>query len=128
MAKADRPKTVLTGHLKWTVEYLKQDDWDSMRDKWPEDYGDGHRGETQWNRCNIAILDESTEDMIRDALFHEVTHAAWGACGLSYVNEKNQLPRSPFDREEFVVTMQTPAILSALQLNPKLTRYLMGND
>lgn len=127
MSKATRPSVLAIGHVTWTVEYLKADAWAKYNADSPDDdYGDNNRGECQWAKCNIAILDESTEDMIRDALYHEIMHAVWGVCGLSYINEKNQLPKDPYAREEFLITLAAPAMLQFMGDNPNVVAYLMG--
>lgn len=125
--KVKRPTTLLIGNVEWRVLYLNGAEWTAAHyADGGDNFDENARGETQWSTGVIAIVTDTTEDLIRDVLIHEIMHAVWGCCGLNAVNDKGQLPDGGFDSEEFIQTLQSPALLSAMRQNTAAFDYLMG--
>lgn len=113
-----RPEHLFIGNHTYQVEWLDEDEWEDRRLESDADALTHARHQLIQVRCYRS----ARESHYQEVVLHEITHAVWDATMLTHAKLAEQ-----DDDEEFVVSLQTPALLFVLKQNPHLMRWLMDD-
>jgi len=117
---SDLPSTIQIGSVTYTVT-IDPDEWMRYEHENPER---GFYGRTNHTRALILIDPESSADVARQTLWHEVMHAL---CETTMGSpDWRGLGKEKSDREEAVVRAFESPTLLVLRDNPELVAYLTG--
>lgn len=113
-----RPTSVKVGWADFSISYIANEEWGKKHPNHEDDSG------LMWavdQTIAVRCQDEVHEQVIRETLLHEIMHAVWY---ISYLTYKK--PNEFLDFEEEIVRHSSGPMLSVLQDNPILVKYLLG--
>jgi adenine specific DNA methylase Mod len=93
---------------------MTQDEWDAAG--FPKE----EAGRCDSYKGVISIMAYDNEQINREILLHEIQHAIWFVSGLHFY------PQAKKDQEEWSVAISSPMLLTVLQNNSKVLKYLVG--
>lgn len=122
-----RPKEVLVGHRTFEIKFLDEAEW--AKQGHSEDDAaliEQHRG-IIWI-CTQRHGDNSPEEYLREALFHEILHAVAWVSGWrgTYHAVTSKMHLDLGDLEEWIIVAWSPMLVDVLQTNVKVRNYLFG--
>lgn len=114
----DRPDFAYVGNHCYRIEWLTEDEWTGQR----LDLDDQAQTWSARQLILMRLAPDAQESLYQETLLHELTHAVWDATALTHVKMTE-----PADPEEFIIALQTPALLFILKMNPQLTPWLLSD-
>jgi len=117
--RVSRPDHVFIGNHTYRIEWVDVQEWEERRLADDADAMTHARHQT----IQVRLYSQHTmESHYQEVLLHEITHACWDSTMLTHADLAAQE-----DAEEFVISLQSPALLFVLKQNPELTKYLMSD-
>jgi hypothetical protein len=115
-----RPEHAFVGNDTYSIEWLTEDEWQDKH------LGDKNGAETHASICAIfmRLRTGAPESRYQEVLLHELTHCAWDTtqlCHQDFGNIKTD------DLEEFVIGIQTAALLFIMKHNPQVVAWLLSD-
>lgn len=117
--RAPRPESVFVGHVCYSIEWLPNDEWERSGEN-PNWAGVSKHMEM---RIIIRLVVGAQEVHFQETLLHEILHAVWATTGLNHAHES--FPDE--EREEALVSMQSPGLVFVLKHNPQVLKYIISD-
>lgn len=114
----ERPGEIQIGNHLFRIDWLSPEEWESARH--PDSAAAVTEAEGQM--IGIRLKASAAESFYQELLFHEITHAVWDSTMLTHAPLD-----SIEDKEEFVISLQSPVMLGVLRTNPHLVKYMMSD-
>jgi len=110
MSTVKRPTQVWVGATPYSIEY--------NHDKLMQKCGEERKsllGVSNHHNLTILIDDGVAEQVVRDTLWHEITHCLWSDAGMKDLDMN----------EEDIVGLLTPRLVSMMRVNPDVMAYML---
>lgn len=118
MAHIPRPDHAFVGNHTYRIEWLSQDEWDNAHLDQDSDACTYASKQVMYFR----LLDGAQESHYQELMVHELTHAVWDSTMLTHVTLSDQT-----DPEEFIIGLQSPALLFILKMNEVVTKWILSD-
>lgn len=117
-AHVARPEHAFIGNHTYAIEWLTDEQWQPKH--LPLD-ADGATYATQ-QTIYMHIRGNARESHYQEILLHELCHGVWDSTMLTHADLGKQE-----EPEEFVISIQSPALLFVFRQNPHIVKYLMSD-
>ena len=106
-----KPDTFKAGYYTWTIY-------------WSEEPPEEAFGKTDTTSKKITMYKMDNEEIEKETLFHEILHVALDDTAEAIFGY--ELEKKDCDKEENLVRLLSPQLLSILTSNPKLASFILG--
>lgn len=115
----ERPTDVKVGPWVYKIEWSTEEEW--RADDEPRQFGAISKHEEL--QIRMMVTETRSEGSLRETLLHEIFHCVFTVVGLNHYTR----PRRG-DIDEYIITSATPTFLAVLVENPRVMRYLLGEE
>lgn len=118
MPHTSRPDFVHVGNHAYRIMWLSQDEWEDMH----LDQDSDACTYASRQMIYVRLISGAQESHYQELILHEITHAVWDSTMLTHVKMSE-----PEDPEEFIIGIQSPALLFALRMSEDMTKWLLSD-
>lgn len=116
-AKVTPPDHVLVGFMTFAIEYMTEDEWASANEN-PDWCGVARHAQAI---IRVRVPVNINIQHLKETVLHEILHCCWSTTMLTHSHDSF----SADDREEEIISAQSPALLFVLQQNPHVVKWLV---